>query len=225
MSGFVIKLIALVTMVVDHTGAALFPGVMWLRMVGRIAFPLYIFLVAEGCEHTRSMGKYALRLGVFALVSELPFDVALYMRGGWETLAPWAHQNVFFTILLAVLAVWAYKELRRVGVPLIVAALAVVPCAAAGELGNVDYGWLGVAAIFLCALLPGKWWRMGAVAAFIVAQYYDQLPYLGCAMLALAPIALYNGERGPRMKWSFYAAYPVHLGVLALLRHLILPMF
>ncbi len=222
MSGFVLKVIALLTMIVDHTGAALFPQFPILRMIGRIAFPIYIFLIAEGCRHTRSMERYMLRLLIFALISEIPFDIALYIPAQLfrlsPTIADWGHQNVFFTLALGVAAVWGCKKLKSIGVPVPVAVLAVVPCMILAELCHTDYGMLGVGAIFLCAMCPGKWWSLGAVALFIVLQYFGGWMYVALACVALVAIALYNGKRGPRAGLPFYAAYPMHLAIIAVLK-------
>src|SRR5690554_3633264 len=102
-----LKLLALTTMILDHVGAIFFPGVPYLRTLGRLAFPIYCFLLIEGYLHTRDVKKYIGRLFLFALLSELPFDLAFF---GTFTLY---HQNIFFTLTLGLLAVSifdAYKD-------------------------------------------------------------------------------------------------------------------
>ena len=98
LNGFHLKLIAACTMFIDHMGHTLFPTVLWLRCIGRLAFPIFCFLIAEGCVYTRDRRKYALRLLVFALLSEVPFDL---MVGGtvWY---PYS-QNVLWTLLAGAL--------------------------------------------------------------------------------------------------------------------------
>ena len=80
MTVFALKILAVVSMFIDHSGAVLFRGDMWMRYVGRFAFPIYAFLIVEGYLHTRDVRKYLIRLGVFALISEIPFDLAFRGR-------------------------------------------------------------------------------------------------------------------------------------------------
>ena len=93
MDGTVLKLIACLSMFIDHLGAVCFSGMMGFRIIGRLAFPIYCFLLVEGAVHTHDMKKYILRMGIFALISEVPFDLAFYHR-----LVYMGHQNVFFIL-------------------------------------------------------------------------------------------------------------------------------
>ena len=101
LNGFHLKLIAVCTMFIDHMGDTLFPGVMWLRCIGRVAFPIFCFLIAEGCVHTHDRKKYALRLFVFAVLSEIPFNL-MTGRAVWN---PY-DQNVLWTLLLGAAVCW-----------------------------------------------------------------------------------------------------------------------
>ena len=96
-NSFQLKWIAVITMIIDHTGAVLFPDDMVFRYIGRIAFPIFCFLLVEGFFHTRDVRKYMLRLGLFALISEIPYDLAFR-----DTVLEFEHQNVFFALLLGV---------------------------------------------------------------------------------------------------------------------------
>ncbi|MCI6386849.1 MAG: conjugal transfer protein TraX [Firmicutes bacterium] len=139
LNGFHLKLIAACTMFIDHMGHTLFPTVLWLRCIGRLAFPIFCFLIAEGCVYTRDRRKYALRLLVFALLSEVPFDL---MVGGtvWY---PYS-QNVLWTLLAGALICWCVDWALRKKTPaaflLTGAAVAAAFCLL--ELAGTDYrGW------------------------------------------------------------------------------------
>lgn len=218
MNALVLKIIALVTMIIDHTGAVLFPQYFTLRLIGRIAFPIYIFLIAQGCRHTRSMEKYMLRLFVFALISEIPFDLM-----GWPPAwFDWSGQNVFFTLFLGVLACYCTRWLKGKRVPDYLAWLPLLPILALSYWMHTDYKVFGVLAIFLTAQFRSKYMQVLMVAVFIVLQYLlnsGSVEMTLWAAVALVPLALYNGKPGPkRFKMAFYAAYPVHLAILAVLR-------
>lgn len=216
-SAFWLKMIAIVAMTVDHIGYLFYPGVSWMRMVGRLTFPIMAFLIAEGYRHTHDLRQYETRLFVFALISMLPF----YLAFGWVG-------NVGFTLLCGLLALDCAARLERMwqrtAVLLGFMALS-LPC---------DWGFSGVLAIYLFGRVENK--RLGAacgvVALLIVSSLKDQClaAVLGpgvyapmkfetmCAvLLAIPPLILYNGSRGRRMKYWFYIYYPLHLAVLGLI--------
>ena len=247
-SSFVLKMIAITAMLIDHIGGVvlethidqLAPGVMMtggpeeiqtlamahpalmltyliFRLIGRFGFPLFAFMIAEGFTHTRSVKKYALNLGIFALISELPFNLASRRR----LFCP-SYQNVFFTLLLGLLCIWAiheFAESKRFGEEkwkqVLITILAVVVCAGAAELLGTDYGMWGVSAIAILYILRKR--RKTAFAlACLILTIMNSMEIT--AFLMLIPIALYNGERGPKLnKYIFYAFYPVHLAILYLI--------
>src|SRR5690554_5628220 len=104
MSTFALKIIAIITMLVDHAAVVFIPSDTWLhligRIIGRLSFPIFAFLLVEGFFHTKNIKKYLTRLGVFALISEIPFDLAFY-----NTYFYIGHQNIFFTLFLGLLAI------------------------------------------------------------------------------------------------------------------------
>ena len=102
-----LKLLAVVTMLIDHMGFTLFPHAVWMRAVGRLAFPIFCFLIAEGCAHTHDKKRYAGRLLLFAVLSELPFN--LMCSGQWLS---WNYQNVLWTLLIGALVCWAMDWAR-----------------------------------------------------------------------------------------------------------------
>ena len=105
LNSFQLKCIAVITMIIDHTGAVLFPGELMFRYIGRISFPIFCFLLTEGFFHTKDVRKYMLRLGIFAVVSEIPYDLAF--RG---TVLEFEHQNVFFTLFMGVVMMYALEK-------------------------------------------------------------------------------------------------------------------
>ncbi len=227
LSGNALKMIAIVTMMIDHVGAALLESglvrsynagqlaisyneaLRWwnfeqiLRDIGRVAFPIYCFLLVEGFLHTRDVKKYALRLGIFALLSEIPFDLA------FEHSLLYIHsQNVFFTLLLGLLAMmgvrcfeenWQYRWLGLA---------AAVLCCFLGDALYTDYGTFGVFFIVMLYAFRNCGWLQAAVGAVLIA-------WEKTAPLAFIPILMYNGTRGKwKLKILFYAIYPIHLLVL-----------
>ena len=202
-SGFTLKCIAMACMLVDHTGAVLFPQYIQLRMIGRLSFPIYCFLLVEGAVHTKNILRYEIRLLAFALLSELPFDLAFYTRPDFR------HQNVFFTLFLGLLVVGQYQKQREKlnsGLTFAVA----VACMAAAELLNTDYGAAGIIFILLFYALYER--TVLKQAAFVGMNFllygFSVQIYAGFAAL---PMLLYNGKRGPSMKYFFYLFYPLHL--------------
>lgn len=211
-----LKLIACVTMLIDHVGAVFFPQNLWLRIIGRLAFPVYCFLLAEGVHHTQNPAKYALRLFIGLLLAEIPFDLVFF--GGFT----WAHQSVMFTLLLAFLMGMLMKKL-----PLTGKALVVIPFYYAAELLHTDYSGMGIimAAVFLIGRELSEPLLFQTVGMVLVNMSYFLRSYIQpYAILAIVPIALYSGQKATGSKWvqrAFYLFYPAHLLVLGLISGII----
>lgn len=215
-----LKVIACVTMLIDHIGAVLMPWNVVLRMIGRIAFPIYCFLLAEGAHYTKDPWKYVIRLGIGVLLSELPFDLAL--SGGVD----WAYQSVMVTLLLGVLALLRMKKTENLVIKLVI----VLPFAVAAELLMTDYGAAGVLLVAVFGLTREKpWWQrlLGVLVVLYItpsAAIYPwgiRLPMELLGALALIPIACYSGRKlthSKAVQWAFYLFYPVHLTILYLLK-------
>ena len=229
-----IKLLAMALMLCDHLWATVLPGVMWLTAVGRIAFPIFAFQVAEGFQRTHDRKKYLLRMLVFAAVSEIPFN--LFYAG--TAVYPF-HQNVMFTFVLAILLLLGVEKFRAKGriAYLLAAAAAVVLGYLLGTVTMVDYYGSGVVTVlifYLCRQIPHSWIGELAGLAFLnckllggmtipltLGSWTLELPEQGLALLALIPIWLYNGRQGAHNKaiqYACYAFYPAHMLILALLR-------
>ena len=236
MTSFALKLIALAAMLTDHIGdvwSHAIPESFFLRLIGRVAFPLYAFMIAEGCRHTKDMKKYLARLGVFALISEIPFDLCFENAGvnGLRdlTILSFNYQNVFFSLFLSALAIYIFEILREKKLaPLGALAFPAAMCAA--ELIKSDYGAKAVVMIGLIYLAKNKITRVAAMIIGSAIIYLPSMGYRGAlfghafsfglaafafACLSCVFVMFYNGRRGPDVKYFFYAAYPAHLLVIA----------
>lgn len=205
MTGFQLKLLAMLAMTADHIGAVFFPEIPLLRWIGRLAMPVLCFFIGEGLRHTRSPRRYLLRLTGFALLSELPFDLAFY--GGIE----WGHQNVYFTLTLGLLALWAIQSRGMEGW------LLALTAALAAELLGCDYGMYGVLLILLLDRFHRARSEQLAGAALLNLAFFGLQTQI-LSLIALPLLWLYNGKRGRDDRRLFYLYYPAHLCVLGILR-------
>ena len=235
----VLHIIAMTLMLMDHLWATLLPAKEWLTCAGRVAFPIFAFMAVEGYFHTRSFKKYILRMLLFAVLSEIPFD--LMYGGTW--FYP-VHQNVLWTFLLSLLGVWLMEQVRKKGktwMYLLVCVLVVLAGLVLGTLCMVDYYGAGVLTVFVFYFLHGrKWWCfLGQLAAlyWLNVELLGGLMYpvqlfgmefelcqQGLALLALIPIWLYRGRQGYRSKpfqYLCYAFYPVHMLLLVVVLNFI----
>ena len=203
LDSFQLKCIAIVSMALDHTGAVLYPSQIWLRCLGRIAFPIFCFLIVEGFFHTHDVRRYMGRLGVFALISEIPYDLAF--RG---VPLEYAHQNVFFTLLIGIGMVVLLERNRERPVKAVILLLAMW----LAVLIRSDYNFRGILLIFVFYIFHESRWL--AVTAGGLWNFLYQGVIQKYGVLSVLPLALYNGERGRKMKYFFYIFYPAHLLLL-----------
>ena len=235
-SGSALKWVAVLSMLVDHFTIIFFHGSAMsgtplisigqyylLRGIGRLAFPIYAFLLAEGFYHTHSVEKYLRRLLLFGLVSEIPFDLAF--QGSWLDLS---YQNVYFTLFLGLLAAWLWQRLTcgdpsSCGAPRVLGGLFCIAAAvAAAAYGQTDYGAWGVLVIVSMVLFRDmKWMRDLLSGCFLLGS--SALEIFGFVDFAL--FRAYNGQRGRQSKYLFYVFYPAHLLLLTLLCRMIYPPF
>lgn len=216
-----LKLLACILMLIDHIGYLnLIPGYYTeLRTIGRLAFPIFCFLLCEGFLHTRNRGKYMLRLGIGAVLSEIPFN--LLVSGQLFFLDK---QSVMVTLLLAFCMAMLMEKTDKVSLKI----LLTVPFYLLADLLNTDYGGAGVlmVAIFLLTEnLPHKLlWQTGLLllAQFFVGSW--KLTFFGIsfpiqvfAVFSMIPIALYSGKKTTHsriLQWAFYLFYPAHMAIL-----------
>lgn len=239
---FMLKLIAIIVMTIDHTGHMLgidyingrnylsdtftYDQYIMLRTIGRIAFPIFCYLIVEGFFYTRNVWKYSGRLLVFALISQIPFNL-MQTR---EIYTPGCNTNVFFTLFFGLLAVTvldacikAAKKAKEnpdyvtfsngryyaVGIIFAVAMMLVA------ETLKTDYDSLGVIIILLFYIFRGKPVRL--FISLYLAIYYLSTNLEMYALYAFIPILLHNKKKGPGLKYFFYVYYPLHITVLFLI--------
>ena len=166
LSGNSLKVLAVASMTVDHVGAVLFPSQIWMRCVGRLAFVIYAFLIAEGYFHTHNVKKYMGRLGFLAIVSEIPFDLVFH-----HTFVYWGSQNVFFTLFLGLVGLYLMDRIKlRLQPQFWFCALIPVAamCLAAGLL-QCDYRYYGILVITLFYMARDyRWAAFGGIAVLYV---------------------------------------------------------
>lgn len=203
----VLKWIAVLTMVIDHVGAILFPDQIWMRVIGRVAFPIYAYCLAEGFRYTSDYRRYLGRLALFAILSEIPFDLAFY-----GVPFSFAHQNVFFTLTLGLILLWVLERCREQ--LLLCAGAFAVLCFLAQAL-HMDYGAGGLLMVFAFYLAQqgtSPWIGWGIFVFINLFGYAGGLQW--AAILALLPIGLYSGKAGKKKQRFFYWIYPLHLLLL-----------
>lgn len=230
-----LRTIAVVLMLSDHIWATAMSFGNWMTYIGRLAFPIFAFQIAEGFVHTSNFKKYALRLLGFAVVTEIPFN--LFYSSRWFN--PY-HQNVLFTLLLGLLAIYVIDNARKnktaKNIALSVLWLALI--CLASVIGFVDYGFSGMITVVMFYLLrdfPFAWVAQLAAMVLINIVFFEgqvfpveffgkmvEIPSQGFAVLSLIPIWLYGGKKGRSskvMQYGFYAFYPVHMLILYLIKY------
>ena len=210
-----LRILALGLMLLDHLWATVVPGNNWMTYLGRMAFPIFAFQAAEGYHHTHDFNAYCKRLALFALISEIPFNLMLMS----SPIFPF-HQNVMLTLLLGLLACRSYDRKRW---------LAVAGWIILGAVSFCDYGSLGVVSVLMFHIFRGqKLFQLLMLIAINGFGYEGQqlllgrfeIPVQAFAIGAFLPICLYNSDKGKGGKWLQYGSYifyPAHMLILWLL--------
>jgi len=294
MTAFLLKIIAAAAMLLDHTCAA-FPETfpIYFRYIGRLAFPVFAYMIAQGCKHTGNIWKYVLRLGIFAIISEIPYDMAL--RSGISFVSD---TNIYYTLFIGTFCIAFYEMIKSLLsaskpnkestsertieqkseqkseqtiaqtieqtiepksgaasklIPIALLILLMIPVALLTTLVSNDYGILGVACILVFYFAKPENRLTRTIAATCIVTYMYGLPviraykastvmtdsasgflqdimmrvpinalgYFVFVLISVILILLYNGKQGPKVKWAFYAFYPAHLAVLAVIKYII----
>lgn len=235
-SSFSLHIIAMASMLCDHLWGTIVPGNDWLTCIGRIAFPIFAFLIVEGYFHTKNLKKYAGRLLLFAILSEIPFNLAMGSRLFYPI-----HQNVLWSFLLSLgLIHWneTAKKTGKIYLRILVGCASLLIGYLAGLLTMVDFYHAGVLTVLVFYFFRGKkWWcYLGQLLCLwylnteMLGGYGYDLQLLertiflsrqGLAVLALFPIWMYQGNQGYHSKWLqmvYYGFYPLHLLILGLIK-------
>lgn len=221
-----LKLVAILSMLVDHIGGAFFPEIGPFRWAGRLAFPIFCYCMTVGLLYTRDIKRYLIRLAAFALISQ-PFYILAFHPHDWMEDMNWSNWNIFFTLFLSLLAMYGFKERKWW---LFLGGLFVV------SWWNFDYSGLGIELMlifFLCRNRPGTGALLYALMylpSFWGGYTEDPLSLkLGglavdwtvFALLAAPLIFLPTRSNIKIPKWFFYAFYPAHLAAIAAVRFLL----
>ena len=232
MTTFQIKLIAVVTMLIDHIGVFFFPQAIFLRVIGRLSLPLFTWMIANGAYHTHNINKYLIRLFIFALISQIPF--ALANQYNPSIADPYRYLNVLFTLFLGLLAIKIIKENNDKLIWLAITAI----CAFAANILNTDYGAFGVLSIVLFYLFFNSktYMIISQAVLFFGNQIVNYLKFQHAVIDPLMPkiflyielfglislvfISLYNGKEGWKTKYLLYIIYPLQFLVIFLILRL-----
>ena len=245
-----LKIIAMVSMLLDHIGLLFFPeisiaqmlatiapsalpyldnetvmlflNVPIFRALGRIAFPIFAYMIAEGCRHTKNRAKYLGMIGGMAIVFQIVYFVAMGSL----------YQGILVTFLLAIIAIYSIDGLLfpkrkfwgRVaaifGLAFVAVFVWVLPRVLVGTDYDLDYGIWGILLPILVYFMPNRFLKTSGASLFLIIRalfyiFVEPMPLQAWSLLTIPLLALYNGERGKRkMKYVFYIFYPAHLVIL-----------
>lgn len=215
LSNFDLKIIAIITMTIDHIGAIMYPNIDIFRIIGRVSFPIFAFLLVEGFNHTSNKLKYFLRLILFAIITQPIYD---YTFNNHEL-------NILFTFSLSFLLLSSLEFIKKIiskyskGIEnylykTVFYSLIYILFVLFSIILNVDYQALGISLVFIFYLVPNLYlsFLLYLLAVIFLAtntiQFYSLLSFLF--------IYMYNGEKGKNIKYFFYLYYPLHLLILKL---------
>lgn len=228
-----LHILAMALMLCDHLWGTVVPGNDWLTCIGRIAFPIFAFLLVEGYFHTKSLKKYILRLLIWAVLSEIPFNLAMGSRIFYPV-----HQNVLWSFLISLGLIRLNELPKKLWARIAVGCASVLLGYLLGLVTMVDFYHAGILTVLVFYFFRKRtWWCCLGQLVFLwyinmelLGGYgYDLVlfgqPFFlvrqGFALLALIPIWLYRGNQGYHSKWLqslYYGFYPLHLLILGLLK-------
>lgn len=236
MTSFHLKIIALITMFIDHIGYVIFPNHFWLRYIGRIAFPIYAFLISEGLKKTSNIKKYLRNLLILALISELFYDLCFN-----KNINLFYKTNTIYTLFIASLSIYLYNKNSNS----IIKYLSLLLGLSISYILKTDYDILGILLIFIFYFLHNKYEYLIYGIIWVNIKYLNNISYilqyifnkniylsniyiinsLGLYLFTIVPfiiIMFYNNKKGNSLKYIFYILYPLHLFILCIIKLFIL---
>jgi len=202
MTGFDLKIIAMLTMLIDHIGSIFFPRYIALRIIGRLSFMLYCFLLVQGYTYTRNLKKYLLRILIFAFISEIPFNLAFY-----NSIFYIYSQNIFFTLFLGLICIYLCEHFYSSRFK---CALSIIICCIIAEIIKCDYGAIGILMIIGFYLFKNNFNKL-----FLWELIFTLfLPLETASLISFIFIKFYNGQKGKNLGYAAYLFYPLHLIIL-----------
>ncbi len=218
--GFTLKIIAIITMLIDHIGAVLFPNIIIIRLIGRIAFPIFCFLIVEGYFHTKNLRKYLTRLFIFAFVSEIPFDLAFSNQVGNYKINFLSNLNVFFTLFFGLVVITIFDKIilnpNKKMLHKVFGTCGILFCFIISIILDTDYSVGGIGLILIIYLFRTEPAKRFILSGLCLYSFFGLIEMPG--MLAFLPIGFYNGKRGINVKYLFYIFYPFHIIILVIIR-------
>lgn len=236
MTSFHLKIIALITMFIDHIGYVIFPNHFWLRYIGRIAFPIYAFLISEGLKKTSNIKKYLINLLMLAVTSEIFYDLCFN-----KNISLFYKTNTVYTLFIASLSIYLYNKNYNN----ITKYLSLLLGLSISYILKTDYDILGVLLIFIFYFLHNKYQYLIYGIIWVNIKYLSNISYilqyifnkniylpniyvinsLGLYLFTIVPfliIMFYNNKKGKNLKYTFYVLYLLHLFILYIIKLFIL---
>lgn len=208
LDGTSLKILAMISMIFDHVGDNFFPDQTWMRIIGRMAMPVFAFCLAEGFAHTGNRIKYLKRMGLFALISEVPFDLVTSGKA-----LEFSHQNIMCTFFWALLGLACFEKLteKKTRTGAAAGAVLLLVFTGASLLLGLDYNMLGTGMVFIFYLFRNKAHVLRCLAGAVYHVLLRNMGIYWFGLLGFFPVLCYNGKRGRGLKWLFYVFYPAHL--------------
>lgn len=228
MDSFTLKIIAMITMLIDHTGYLIFDKFSFFNYIGRLAFPIFAFQISEGYIHTKNLKKYFLRLSIFAIISQIPY--MLFRNNYFYNFS----LNIFFTLILGLICITIYDKIMHSNIKvlnsfkILISYTLIFFISFIAQYFHFEYGAFGVLIIFIFYLFKNNKLIMNLSFIFIVLIYFSKnlinsnfdyryILLCICTIVPLIFMNLYNGNKGKNIKYVLYFFYPVHLFILYLL--------